>query len=248
MIKFFLVILLCISATANGQMIKGVIKNEVTGEPVQSALVYNSRMESVVYADSNGRFITKAIKGDKIVVIHSGYIREEFIVQQRHDNYTISMKVDSRYMDEVVVKPKEEQILEEHQEMLKTYRKNFEDAERKPKVGLSAGTSAGITFDGLITHLAASISGQRKRDKRFKEEFDRMQTQKLVDLKYNPDAVIAATGTTTDSAVIFINANPIEPDFALAATHLELTMWIREQFERWAYPSKVKPTAIRSTR
>lgn len=245
--KYVFPILIFISVAAKAQNIKGVILDDENGEPIQSALLYNSRMESIVYADSNGNFNTKAIKGDKIVVIHSGYYREEFVVDPRKEYYDVRMKVDSRYMDEVVVKPKEEQIREEHQEMLKTYRKNFEDAERKPKVDYSAGTSAGVTVTGLFTNLAATISGQKKRDKRFKEEFDRMQTQKLVDLKYNPDAVTAATGTTTDSAVTFINANPIEPDFALAASHLELTMWIREHFEKWI-EDKVKPATIRSTR
>ena len=52
--------------------------------------------------------------------------------------------------------------------------------------------------------------------------------------------------TTAYSAIAFINANPMERDFAMQSSLLELQMWIAYNFKLWVQKQKeVAPPAKR---
>jgi hypothetical protein len=110
------------------------------------------------------------------------------------------------------------------------YHKTIADDKRKVNVSFSNG----LVFNGLFSQAARVISGKKKRDRKFVNDFRSMQSQKYVALRYNMDIVKRVTGLTGDTAAQFINANPMEEAFARQASELELKMWIRTRYRLWA--------------
>jgi hypothetical protein len=84
-----------------------------------------------------------------------------------------------------------------------------------------------------VKELGRSISGKKKRDKRFVENFRRTEMAKYISIRYNPDLVMSATPMDRDSSLTFINQHPIKLDFLENATQLELKMWVRSRYKRW---------------
>lgn len=109
------------------------------------------------------------------------------------------------------------------------YRKAFNDANRKVEFGLSNG----FVVSGLFSQLARTISGRKKRDKKFLATYQATQAEKLIAIRYNKAIVTAVTGLQGDDAAHFMNANPMPLAFARTATDLELQMWIRYNYKRW---------------
>lgn len=231
MIRILLIILL-LSTSAHAQYMRGNVRDKESGKPLANVLVVNSNTQRYVYTDDSGYFSLQVAPRDTAVFLLSFYhtlklpaLRLPGDVVMSRINYSL---------EEVEVLPELERLQREELEMRKTYDKAISDAKRKPKVIPQAGTNPGVTAEGLISNMASTISGQRKRDKRFLRTFETMQEQKFIATRYNPDVVMAAVKTTPDSAIAFINANPMERDYAMQSSALELQMWIRYHFKLWA--------------
>ncbi|MCB9047736.1 MAG: hypothetical protein H6550_16495 [Chitinophagales bacterium] len=60
--------------------------------------------------------------------------------------------------------------------------------------------------------------------------------QKYIAIRYNPDLVMKVMDQPATLPLLLSN-NPMEPDYALKASTLELMMWIRG-YAIWAEPDK----------
>ncbi len=229
----YILCILAMSAQASAQYVRGVVRNMDDNLYLQDVLVVNTRTQASTYTNDSGYYKLNASKGDTIAYMLLSFRTVKKAVEAGQPLQNIYMERASYMLREVDILPAQEKWQEEHKEMLRLYNKTFTDARRKPKTTLSAGTMAGITVDGLITEMAARISGQKKKDKRFLKDFEQTEEQKYIDLRYNPEAVIYATGTTYDSAVQFIYHHPMELAFARDATSIEFMMWIRDNYRKW---------------
>lgn len=208
--------------------VSGTVINE-SGIGMQYVLVVDQQTQQYTYTNEKGLFKINAAEDDTLVFMLAGYKSARKPTVVLNINPTTTLKKLSYSLEEIEVKPELEKYREEHEKMLKTYNKTFTDAKRKPQLYFSNG----IVVSGLISGLAARISGQKKKDKRFLEDFNRTESQKLIDLRYNPEVVMSATHTGRDTAVLFIRNNPMNVDFAEHATSLELLMWIRHNYNQW---------------
>ncbi len=238
--KLVLYILIALLPSAVfAQFAQGVVTNE-EGKALQGVIVVNKKTLDGTTTDE---------AGDTIVHMLAYYETKKTVASAGGSVASVKLATVTYTLDEVVILPELEKYEREHAEMLQTYKKTFEDARRKPKANVqpTAGAVAGITIDGAISELAARISGKKKKDKRFVQSFEAMELQKLLAIRYNPDLVMQVTGATRDSAITFINAHTIEPDFAFNASMLELMMWIREQYTAWSAPAKQKRPSAKAT-
>lgn len=224
--------LLLSSVSLNAQFLQGTVRDSETGKLLEGVLVVNNRTQRHNYTNDSGYYMLQAEPGDTVVFLLASYHTLKKGATQRVQNVTLARINYS--LTEVEILPEMEKYEREHNEMLKTYNKTFEDASRKVKVIPFAGTAPGFTAEGLISDMASRISGQKKRDKRFARNFRNIEEQKYIAIRYNPEVVMSATKTTNDSAVAFINDTPMEKEFAMEASSLELLMWIRHHFSLWA--------------
>ncbi len=232
-IAFYILCILAMYIPANAQYVRGVVRDMDDNKYLQDVLVVNTRTQASTYTNDSGYYKLYASKGDTIAYMLISYRTVKKAADAGQPLQNIYMERAGYMLKGVDILPAQEKWEEEHKEMLKLYNKTFTDARRKPTTTLSAGTMAGITVDGLITEMAARISGQKKKDKRFLKDFEQTEEQKYIDLRYNPEAVIYATGTTYDSAVRFIYHHPMEVSFARDATPIEFVMWIRDNYRKW---------------
>ena len=223
---------------------KAVVVNDLK-QPMEYVLVVNQRTQEYSYTNYDGRFKLKTDEADTVIFMLAGYKALKIATTRLPD--TITLRQLSYSMQEVEVTPELERFEKEHQEMLETYDKTFQDAKRKPKVYGYAGGMAGITVDGLISNFATKVSGKKKKAKRFAKDFEQTENDKFISLRYNPEVVMSATKTTKDSAVVFIREHPMEYDYAKTASSLELLMWIRYHFRQWTDSNSNTPDAIKTT-
>lgn len=230
--------LVLLPMVTNGQ-VRGVVQNGL-GKPMEYVLVVNQRTQAYTYTDYDGAYKLKMNESDTAIFMLAGY--KALRISRTSIPDTITIRQLSYSMQELEVTPEIERFEREHQEMLETYDKTFKDAKRKPKVYGYAGGMAGVTIDGFFTNLASTISGKKKKDKRFVKDFEQTENDKFISLRYNPDVVMSATKTTKDSAIVFIRENPMAYDYARTASSLELLMWIRYHFKEWVKSNNsVKP-------
>lgn len=236
MMRILIMLLLCLPYGMDAQYMQGTVRDKESGRLLTEVLVVNSKTQRYTYTNDSGYYMLQAATGDTVVFLLSFYQVVRKAATHRVED--IQMNREKYSLEEVEVLPELEKLEQEHRELLKTYDKTLTDAKRKPKFNPYAGTMAGFTVDGLVSDMASRISGKRKRDKRFLRTFETMQEQKFVATRYNPDVVMATTKTTADSAIAFINDNPMPRDFAMESTSLELMMWIREHYNLWAQKEK----------
>jgi|GEM_PF-2438451 len=230
-----------------GQFARGTVTNE-QGKALEGVIVVNKETQAGTVTDELGRYKLRASYGDTIVHMLAYHKTQKTVAGAGGSFANVQLATITYTLKEVEILPELEKYEREHEEMLQTYKKSFEDAQRKPKVNVDGGGAvAGVTIDGVFSELAARISGQKKKDKRFEETFRAMELQKLLAIRYNPDIVMQVTGTTRDSAITFINTHPIEPDFAFNASMLELMMWIRQNYTAWIEPAKQRTSPARAT-
>ncbi len=65
-----------------------------------------------------------------------------------------------------------------------------------------------------------------------------MEKQNFVDSRYSKELVTSLTKLNEDDAQTFMNAYPMEYDFARAATDLEIKMWIKYNFSQYSKEKK----------
>lgn len=218
---------------AEAQYAQGVVRSYEDNKYLENVLVVNAHTQVYTYTNDSGYYKLRATNGDTIVFMVAAHQTIKHTVDGTSVAY-ITMKRTIHMLEEVEVLTAQEKWEREHIEMLSLYNKPFTDAKRKPKTTLNGGTMiAGVTIDGLITEMAARISGQKKKDKRFLKDFEQTEAMKFIATRYNPEAVMSATGTTYDSAVRFIYHYPMEVDFVRDATSLEFLMWIRDNYRKW---------------
>lgn len=218
---------------AQAQYTQGVIRSSEDNKYLENVLVVNANTQAYTYSDDSGYYKLRATGGDTIVFMAAAYQTVKHTAGGTPVAY-ITMKRTIHMLHEVEVLSAQEKWEQEHTEMLSLYNKPFTDAKRKPTTTLNGGSMiAGVTVDGLITEMAARISGQKKKDKRFLKDFEQTEAMKFIETRYNPEVVMSATGTTYDSAVRFIYHYPMEVGFVRDATSLEFLMWIRDNYRKW---------------
>lgn len=241
------ILIFALPPAASGQYTQGIVRNEA-GKPLQGVIVVNKTSLSGTTTNAEGYYKLRAVYGDSIVHMLAYYATIKTLAAPGVEPAVIEMSTLTYTLDEVEILPELEKYEREHEEMLKTYKKSIADAERKPKAQFDGGGGlVGVTIDGPFTELAARISGKKKKDKHFLKVFRAMEMQKYIAIRYNPDMVIKATGTTRDSAITFINVHPMEPDYAFNASTLELLMRIRQDYNAWIEPRKQKSSPARAS-
>ncbi len=229
-------LLLILSPHVQAQLLQGTVSDKETNKKIPVVMVVNQRTHAYTHTNDSGFYMLQAKAGDTLIYLSKTHNTLRAAVSKRVED--IKMVATTYSLDEVEILSDIARHEKEHEELLLMYDKTISDAKRKPKFHPNAGTSPGFTIDGAISGIAGRVSGKRKKDKGFLNSFEQLENEKYIALRYNPQSVMAATKTTYDSAVAFINANPADIELVRDASYIEFTMWIRQQFKLWADKEK----------
>ena len=130
---------------------------------------------------------------------------------------------------EVTVKAKTYNYRQDSVENRAIYHKAFRTVNEHPTVGFANG----VAVTGLFSELAYRVSGKKKRAKILIKNIAANEQEHAIGSRYTPDLTNRMTGLTGDTLASFMNAYPMPFDYALAASELELKMWIRDNYKDW---------------
>ena len=218
--------ILSLVVSARGQTLKGIVLDAETTKPLYPVTIVNLATEQSTTTSESGYFDLPARSGDAISFSFLGYHTE-----QRVANPGMDMKVElfplSVQLKEYILHPDYTPFQKDSAALATLY---STELNKKPvKIGFSSANGGGFT--GLIGAPVQKMSKSYKRNKKFRENFQKDIEQKYIDTRYTPGLVSAITGFAGDTLAIFMNSYTMEYSFARAATELEIKMWIRNNYK-----------------
>lgn len=235
------IILLLIDFSANAQILRGTVTDGQTGRPLTPVTIVNLNTQQSAYTDEKGNFVLPAKQGDHVWFSFVGYhnIEKETPAAIGVATMEVAMLQQNFELQEYVFHdytPYQRDSIE----MAGVYSKELNNKAIKPTVGFDNG----IAVNGLIGSAVQKISRSYKRNKRFKEEFKQIEEEKFIDTRYTPELVTSLTGFSGDSLAYFINAYPMDYNFARTASDLELKMWVRYNYKDYMLKRNLTPKPL----
>jgi hypothetical protein len=229
---FIFILLLVAGFHAQAQMLKGTVLDAETHKPLASVTIVNLASQQSTYTDDNGNFALVAKPGEEVWFSFVGYHNvqkvtppaigiAEMRVEMLQQNFELQEFVFHGYT------PYQRDSLE----MDDLYHKELNVTKITPTVGFNNG----VAVNGLIGSAVQKISRGYKKSQKFKKEFKKMEEDRFIDTRYTPELVASLTGFSGDSLAYFVNAYPMDYEFARTASDLELKMWIRYNYREYIH-------------
>ena len=222
-LKYCLLILLLICChTLPAQILKGVVIDSKTHQPIFPVTVVNLTTQASTYTSEQGNFSIKAEAGDKVAFSYIGYKASQYQMPISVGEYrcTINLERTSYMLNEVILTPDYTPYQHDSIRRVKTY-----------AVALSRQHSSPLTSP--FSFVAEKFNKRSKQIFKFQKNFNKWETERFIDSRYTPELVQEMTQLSADSIGYFMNAYPMPYDYARAATDLELKMWIRDSYRKW---------------
>ena len=89
-----------------------------------------------------------------------------------------------------------------------------------------------------VTSIYQKFSKKHKNTRKFKNQIVNNEFQKFIDTRYTKELVIQLTKLSDEEAQTFINAYPMEYQYARTASELEIKMWIKYNFLEYSKRKK----------
>ena len=226
--RYYFVILICLlSPAAYAQVVKGIVTNAQTGDPLAVVTVVNTVTQQAVYTDRDGEFIITAKSGQRLAFSYMGFKTQERLAPPAINIATMRIELEplSVEMDELIVRPGYSDYQLDSIKRRETYAR---------VLALKKRTS----IMSPVSLIGDKFSKRRKRAYAFQKSFNYWENQMFIDSRYTPELVNRMTGLTGDTLAHFMNANPMPVDYARTATDLELKMWIRNNYKQWLHNPK----------
>ncbi len=204
------------------QVLKGTVKDGISGEMLAAVVVTNERTNQKSYTNSYGEYTLNAHKGDIVSFHLVGYKPQQYTVPPSLG--TAEMYVSLFQMSYELEEFTLRQRYSPYQTDSMARRGTYKRALARQKGG---GVMSPVSF------VAEKLSKRSKRAFRFQKDFYKWEEEKFISSRYTPELVASQTQLSGDTLAFFMNAYPMPYDFARAASELELKIWIREQYREW---------------
>jgi len=220
--QFLFIYLLLISSASSAQSISGVVTEAQTGRPLYPVSVINVSTQQTVYTNSTGAFTIPAYEGQQLVFSMVGYAeqRKYISAELMQNGIKIALPVKRFELEEFVLRPKYTPY-------------QLDSIRRRSTYKRALAWERSNSIMSPVSFIADRISKKSRTRLAFQRNFVKWESNRFIDTRYTPDLVSSLTGLTGDSLGHFMNAYPMEYDYARNATELELKMWIRHHYKLW---------------
>lgn len=193
-----------------------------TGKSLYPVSVINVSTQQTVYTNQFGAFNISATEGQQLVFSMVGYKeqRKYITAELMKNGIKVALPILSYELNEFILRPKYTPYQLDSLRRRSTYKRTL--AWQRTNSVMSP-----------VSFIADRISKKSRSRLEFQRNFNKWEGEKFIDTRYTPDLVSNLTGLTGDSLGHFMNAYPMEYDYARNATELELKMWVRYHYRLW---------------
>ncbi|HPI54683.1 MAG TPA: carboxypeptidase-like regulatory domain-containing protein [Chitinophagaceae bacterium] len=217
-VKLILVLLLCgLGFSAKAQWIfKGNVYDSASHKPLSPVSVEILERHQGVYSDSKGNFSIEAQLSDHISFNFLGYKTKVVVFSEvmQGIGQMVYLAPKPVKLNEVFIKKGPTEYQKDSMRRADIYKDAFDYQREK-------------SITSPVTSIYQKYSKKHRNMEKFHEQVQDMEQQKFIDTRYGLTLVMNLTKMNEDSAITFMNAYPMEYDFARLASDLEIKMWIK---------------------
>lgn len=220
---FFLTILsFGLSFLAQAQIaFKGKIIDSVTQKSLSPVSIENMTTHAGTVSGRKGYFEIQASYGDYILFKIVGYKNAIVQVKIGDENRfrIVSMDIKPTLLNEVIIKKGPTQYQIDSANRASLYKSVYEYDQQK-------------SVFSPVTTVYQKFSKRYKNLRKFQTQILSNEQQKYISTRYSEEIVKSLTPLTDqDEIAKFMNAYPMEYDYARAASDLEVKMWIKYNYQ-----------------
>lgn len=216
-VPIFILVICCFGLTSHAQgVFKGVVYDSASHRPLSPVSVEILERHIGVNTDSKGEFSIEAKLTDHVVFNFLGYKTKVVVVNEGMQGVAQAIYLAPKpvKLNEVLIKKGPTEYQKDSMRRADVYKDAF-DYERQKSVM------------SPVTSIYQKYSKKHRAMEKFHNQVQDMEQQKFIDTRYTLTLVMNMTKMNEDSAVNFMNAYPMEYDYARVASDLEIKMWIK---------------------
>lgn len=195
--------------------------------PLVSVSVENLQTHAGSLSNEKGEFTIEANLGDALIITHIGYNRKIHILRAGDDllHLKIFMNIRNSSLKPVIIKRGPTEYQKDSADRASIYKKAFEYEQTK-------------SVFSPVTSVYQKFSKKYKNLRKFQDQIVDNEKQKFIDTRYTPELVGLLTKLQDDELAHFMNAYPMEYDYARVASDLEIKMWVKYNFQDYEKKKK----------
>ncbi len=226
--RLFILLFLLVSVGVNAQVLyKGFVYDSSSKAVLTTVRIENLTTHEGTSSNNIGYFEIGANANDYIIFSMVGY-KNKIVKVEPNDNGTyksIFLKTAPVMLKGVVIKKGPTQYQQDSARRASIYQDVFEYEQQKSVMS-------------PVTSVYQKFSKKHKSLRKFKGQILDMEQQKFIDTRYTKELVTELTKLPDEDAQAFINAYPMEYQFARTASELEIKMWIKYNFQQYSKQKK----------
>lgn len=216
-------VLLVFAISAKAQFyVSGRIVDSASGKGMGKVSVENRNLKKGEFSAADGRFQIWVREGDYLIFSYVGYKDNAMQVQAVHRTSALNivMKPRAVQLNDVIITKGYTPYQLDSIKRASLYKDAF-DYKREKSVR------------SPISAVHQKFSKKHKNQQQFQRQVLSMEREKFIDSRYNLELVNRLMGWGNDSSLQFMRVNPMEYDYARAASELEIKLWIKYRAEHF---------------
>jgi hypothetical protein len=208
-------------------VLKGTIIDSAKTNTINSVRVENLSTHQGDYSNADGFFSIEGKEGDYIIFSYLGFNNKVIRLNSslNNSNQIVKMSIKTVGLKGVTIKQGPTQYQTDSAKRADIYKDAFDYTQTKSAMS-------------PITSLYQVFSKKHKNMRHFQDQIVDIEKQKFIDTRYSEALTAQMTGLQEDALIKFMQAYPMEVDFARAASDLEIKMWIKYNFQEYSKNKK----------
>lgn len=208
-------------------VLKGTIIDSAKTNTINSVRVENLSTHQGDYSNADGFFSIEGKEGDYIIFSYLGFNNKVIRLNSslNNSNQIVKMSIKTVGLKGVTIKQGPTQYQTDSAKRADIYKDAFDYTQTKSAMS-------------PITSLYQVFSKKHKNMRHFQDQIVDIEKQKFIDTRYSEALTAQMTGLQEDALIKFMQAYPMEVDFARAASDLEIKMWIKYNFQEYSKKKK----------
>lgn len=198
---------------------KGFVYDSSSKSVLTPVRIENMTTHQGTFTSGNGFFEITASLGDYIIFSYVGYKNKIVSVEggDGKEVHKIYLKLKAVQLQEITITKGLTPYQIDSARRASIYQDVFEYEQQKSAMS-------------PVTSIYQKFSKKHKDLRKFKAQIVDIEKQKFIDSRYHVNIVMAMTKLPEELAREFMNAYPMEFDYARTASELEIKMWIKYNF------------------
>jgi hypothetical protein len=200
-------------------------------------VVENSASGIQSSTNTEGAFIIAVKGGDRIQFSRLGYVTQSIQMPPIPANTVIRNIFLSKHyfsIPEVEIRPKLPAYEQDSLEERTIFGRKVEQKQAKFGMEKFKYMKGALIFSSPLSAPIEHFSPKYKRLRAFQERFKKAEQLGFIETRYTLTLITRITGLKNDSLIAFRNQNPLPYELAAGGTDLEIMMWIKDRFKKWA--------------